>query len=85
MFMNKEGWPIVAPYRYAGETIDKVNREDIIGDYQYINHGKDISAKIKSSLYIHLNKDNTISGEISGTWKKTGHNTAELTVDGNRY
>ena len=85
MFMNKEGWPVVAPYRYAGETIDKVNREDIIGDYQYINHGKDISAKIKSSLYIHLNKDNTISGEISGTWKKTGHNTAELTVDGNRY
>ncbi|MFC5652812.1 LamG-like jellyroll fold domain-containing protein [Paenibacillus solisilvae] len=75
----------VAPYRYAGETIDKVKREDIIGDYQYINHGKDISANIKQSVYIQLKKDNTISGEISGTWKKTGHNSAELTVDGIQY
>lgn len=85
MFMNKDGWPVVAPYRYAGETLDKVYRKDIIGDYKFINHGKDISAEIKESVSISLTKNNKVSGKVSGKWKKIGHNTAELTVDGIKY
>jgi arabinan endo-1,5-alpha-L-arabinosidase len=85
MFMNKDGWPVVAPYRYTGETIEKVNRKDLIGEYKFINQGKDYSAKIEKSVFIHLNSDNTISGDVSGTWKKTSHNQAEITVDGNTY
>ncbi|WP_100406026.1 LamG-like jellyroll fold domain-containing protein [Bacillus solitudinis] len=85
MFMNKEGWPVVAPYRYGGETLEKVNRQDVIGEYKFINHGKDISPTIKSSVYISLNKNNTISGDVDGTWKTTGHNQAELTIDGDIY
>ncbi|CAM4397870.1 family 43 glycosylhydrolase [Paenibacillus alkaliterrae] len=85
MFMNSEGWPVVAPYRYAGETIDKVYREDVVGDYQFVNHAKDISAAIKKSQFITLNKNSKISGDVSGTWKRTAHNKAELTVDGVVY
>ncbi|MGM0878050.1 MAG: LamG-like jellyroll fold domain-containing protein [Bacillota bacterium] len=86
MFLNKEGWPVVAPYRYTGETIEKVNRQDIIGEYKFINHGKDYSAKINKSVFIRLNnKDNTISGDVNGTWNKTSHNQAEITVDGVAY
>jgi arabinan endo-1,5-alpha-L-arabinosidase len=85
MFMNKDGWPVVAPYRYTGETIKKVNRKDLIGEYKFINQGKDYSAKIEKSIFIRLNKNNTISGDVSGTWKKTGHNKAEITVNGNTY
>ncbi|WP_328285299.1 LamG-like jellyroll fold domain-containing protein [Paenibacillus alkaliterrae] len=85
MFMNSDGWPVVAPYRYAGETIDKVYREDVVGDYKLVNHAKDISAAIKNSQFIRLNKNSEISGEVSGTWERTAHNKAKLTVDGIVY
>ncbi|GAE37106.1 LamG-like jellyroll fold domain-containing protein [Halalkalibacter akibai] len=82
MFMNKDGWPVVAPYRYTGEKLAKVNRQDLIGEYSFINHGKDVTSSIEKSVYLSLNKDNTISGDVSGTWKKTSHNQAELVING---
>ncbi|WP_088102977.1 family 43 glycosylhydrolase [Halalkalibacter urbisdiaboli] len=85
MYMNKDGWPVVSPYRYSGETIDKVNRQDVIGDYKFVNHGKEITADIKKSVFMSLNKNNTISGDVNGTWNKTAHNEVELTVDGETY
>ncbi|WP_408011398.1 family 43 glycosylhydrolase [Pseudalkalibacillus sp. A8] len=85
MFMNKDGWPVVAPYRYGGETLEKVYRKDIVGDYKFIDHGKDISADIKESVTISLDKNNKVSGEVSGKWKRTGYNSAALTVDGVTY
>ena len=27
MFINQDEWPVVAPYRYAGETISKLKRK----------------------------------------------------------
>ncbi|MDM5303837.1 glycoside hydrolase family 43 protein [Bacillus subtilis] len=85
MFMNKDGWPVAAPYRYAGETLKKVKQKDIIGTYKLIQHGKDISADIKKTINIQLNKNHTISGEMTGTWQKTGKNTAEITLAGKKY
>ncbi|MHA7766893.1 glycoside hydrolase family 43 protein [Bacillus atrophaeus] len=85
LFMNKDGWPIAAPYRYAGEKLEKVKQKDVTGKYQIIQHGKDISADIKKTINIQLNKNNTISGEMTGTWEKTGKNEAEITLDGVKY
>ncbi|MGK9430944.1 glycoside hydrolase family 43 protein [Bacillus atrophaeus] len=85
MFMNKDGWPIAAPYRYAGEKLEKVKQKDVTGKYQIIQHGKDISADIKKTINIQLNKNNTISGEMTGTWEKTGKNETEITLDGVKY
>ncbi|KFF55012.1 hypothetical protein CM50_00970 [Bacillus subtilis] len=85
LFMNKDGWPVAAPYRYAGETLKEVKQKDITGTYKLIQHGKDISAYIKKTINIQLNKNHTISGEMTGTWKKTGKNTAEITLAGKKY
>ncbi len=85
MYMNQEGWPVVAPYRYAGETAGTVRREEAIGEYRYVNHGKAISAAITTSKPIQLEEDGTISGAVSGTWERTGDNVAALVVDGTRY
>ncbi|RKL67427.1 arabinanase [Salipaludibacillus neizhouensis] len=85
MFENKEGWLVAAPYRYAGEELAKVNRQDLIGDYQYINHGSDITGDIEKASYISLNKNNKISGAVEGSWKKTSHNQAEITIDNVTY
>ncbi|MCY8519930.1 glycoside hydrolase family 43 protein [Bacillus atrophaeus] len=85
LFMNKDGWPIAAPYRYAGEKLEKVKQKDVTGKYQIIQHGKDISADIKKTINIQFNKNHTISGEMTGTWEKTGKNEAEITLDGVKY
>ncbi|MEC3608209.1 glycoside hydrolase family 43 protein [Bacillus glycinifermentans] len=85
MFMNKNGWPVVAPHRYAEEKLIKVKKSKVIGNYKLVRHGKDISAAIKESSDIRLNQNGKVSGAVSGTWKKTGHNRIELTLDGKRY
>ncbi len=80
MFMNTNGWPVIAPYRYAGETIEQVKRDSVIGTYQIINHGKDISADVKKPHIITLENNNKISGNLNGTWKKTGQFNVELKI-----
>lgn len=85
MFMNQNGWPVIAPYRFAGETIEKIKRDHVIGTYQMINHEKDISAEVKKPVSITLEKNNKISGSLNGTWKKTGHYNAELKIGGKVY
>lgn len=85
MFFNEDGWPVAAPYRYGGETLEKVKRQDLIGEYRFINHELDISRKIHKDVSITLEKNNKITGEVSGKWKKTGHNKVELIIDGETY
>ncbi|WP_088104074.1 glycoside hydrolase family 43 protein [Halalkalibacter urbisdiaboli] len=85
MFMNEEGWPVVAPYRYAGEVLEEISEQDIIGDYKFINHGKDISADIKESTVIQLEQDRTITGEAVGEWKLIDENRVELVIDDVTY
>ncbi|PZD97348.1 arabinanase [Paenibacillus sambharensis] len=85
IFMTEDGWPVVAPYRYTGGTAAIVNKQDLAGDYKFINHGSHNSPDIIYSDYIRLHKNNKVTGAVEGTWKKTGHNQAELTLDGVTY
>ena len=85
MLMNSEGWPVIAPHRYAGETAGSVTEDQIVGGYKYVNHGKDITADIKQASLITLGKDGKISGSVSGAWKSTGASTLDLTIDGTQY
>jgi arabinan endo-1,5-alpha-L-arabinosidase len=82
MFMNADGWPVVAPYRYAKETLSAVRSEFVVGDYMYVNHGKDITATIKHSQLITLNGNGTITGAASGTWRIVGGNQVEINLPG---
>ncbi|KGE16865.1 glycoside hydrolase family 43 protein [Paenibacillus wynnii] len=85
MFMNADGWPVIAPHRYGGESIGKYSSKDVIGEYKYINHNKDISADIVQSELIELNEDGTISGAVTGTWELTEKHNVLLTIDGAAY
>jgi arabinan endo-1,5-alpha-L-arabinosidase len=80
-FKNSEQWPVPTPYRYAGETIKKVSEADVTGDYKFINHGKEITGELTESTWVKLNSDHTISGAVTGTWKRYGKYRAELTID----
>lgn len=85
MFLNEDGWFVVAPYRYVGETIGTYTDKDIAGDYKVINHQKDISPKVKKSENVVLKEDHTVVGDWHGTWELKGDNTCILTIDGAEY
>lgn len=126
MFFNEEGWPVVAPLRFAPRTdlltlpaeeaeaegteheagsetdpvddgesadgeqseeasqeeeseeetpvtfvwyADPISIDDIPGEYQFINHGKDTTSSIKMSQGFYLHADGTLStGSLEGTW-----------------
>lgn len=85
LFMNEDGWPVAAPYRYAGEEPALVSPAEIPGPYRYINHGKTNTPALRRSSIIHLNDDFTISGAVSGTWRLYGEHYAELDIEGAAY
>lgn len=85
IFFNEDGWPVMSVLPYAYETAGKVSAEEVVGDYLYVNHGKDISSQRKEAVEIALNEDGTISGAVTGTWKLKSDYFAELTIDGSLY
>jgi len=85
LFMNQDGWPVVAPYRYTGEHLEIINKDDIPGEYQFINHEKDITKYLKKAVNISLDADGTISGAVSGSWELVDDYYADITIDGKTY
>ncbi|HET9863246.1 MAG TPA: glycoside hydrolase family 43 protein, partial [Steroidobacteraceae bacterium] len=91
LFFNSEGWPVVAPFRYAPLSLAdpapsaEVSAADTAGAYKMIDHGKDISATLKTSVAMRLDADGTVSGAVSGTWTHRGDNLMDITLAGTVY
>ncbi|AZK48997.1 glycoside hydrolase family 43 protein [Paenibacillus lentus] len=85
MFLNEDGWPVVAPHRYSGETIGAYEAAELVGDYKFVRHGKDITAEVKASSIIHLGADGKVSGSETGTWRFIGDHGLELKLDGSVF
>lgn len=85
MPMNKDGWPVMAPHRYAGESLLPVDVNAIPGTYHFINHGDEISADIKHTQYIELHSDGSITGEVEGSWKLDDDYYAIITIAEETY
>ena len=86
LLFNSQGWPVVAPYRYAPHSLSptpivaEVTNADVPGAYKIIDHGKDISGVLKMSQAFRLNPDGTISGTSTGTWIHRGNNFIDITL-----
>ncbi len=86
MFFNEDGWPVIAPYRYTGETIGHYTKEEVAGSYKYINHGREITSKMAESVRIELQKDGKITGEnIEGSWEMVDGNRIHLQINDMSY
>ncbi len=88
MYFNSEGWPVVAPYEYSGDVMAEFGYEesDIVGSYEFINHGTDTSGNVHNFSSIQLNADGTISGAESGTWQQAEDSSAAvINVGGRTY
>ncbi len=83
-FLNQDGWPVTAVYEHQGSVIsaDGYSVDDIVGEYEFIDHGLAADTTFTpmlNTLKVTLNADGTISGDVSGTWKQ------ETGEDGNGY
>ena len=89
MFMNEDGWPVVAPHRYSGVVEGvRYGKKDLAGAYKFVNHGTRTTGELTESSIIYLNSDGTVSGDASGNWtwnKAGGKNYAQFTIDGKTY
>ncbi|UUZ51837.1 hypothetical protein LP420_30695 [Massilia sp. B-10] len=86
MFINEDGWPVVAPLRYAPLsksaltlTAD-VTAADAAGSYQFINHAKDISTTIRTPQTIRLDANGSVSGGVTGSWTHRGGNKVQIVL-----
>jgi len=68
MFLNEAGWFVVAPHRFTNQDLLDYSTADIVGDYKFIRHEREISAEITFSTLITLHQNGTIIGEVEGTW-----------------
>lgn len=88
MFVSADGWLLSSPHRYAPlEGENRVDSEKIVGDYQYIDHGKDINREPKQSLSLVLTEDGRVTGDKSGGYRLYDDepNRITLEMDGVTY
>lgn len=75
MMLNEEGWPVTLPFEYQSNdylTV-KVEADEVLGGYEFINHGTDNGHKVIETQTIKLESDHTISGDYVGTWEKENY------------
>lgn len=86
MYINADGWPVIAPLRYAPLSLNPttlsptVASTDVPGSYKVVNFGKTISGSINNSQVVQFNADGTLSGALTGTWTYKGANAASPNV-----
>ncbi|MCC5835457.1 MAG: glycoside hydrolase family 43 protein [Opitutales bacterium] len=92
LFMNSEGWYVMAPHNYNGERIGSYEDSELIGRYQYVNHGREIQAtfgtpggNIILSSDIELLADGRIRGDVEGSWERVNEHQAVIQIDGATY
>ena len=85
MFVNADDWLVVAPHRYAGETIASTDLGRIVGNYKLINHGKAITATVSTSAAISLLAGGSVTGAVAGTWQLAGNHDVTLVLAGTTY
>lgn len=84
MYQTKNGWFVAAPFATMGESLkaDGYKKQDVQGTYYVVNHGTDISSKIREAESFKFSKDGKVEGaEQSGTFQlEEGTNYLTITL-----
>jgi arabinan endo-1,5-alpha-L-arabinosidase len=81
MVFTDEGWPVVSPERYAGETEQPVPDKDLEGVWEYlpIDPGDNSMQQAVPGLVFGKNNELTL-GNQKGTWQVTQPNSLRFTL-----
>lgn len=69
-YLNEEQWPVTAVYEYTGEHPSNYSTSDVIGSYEFINHGTVTNGEMLETQLVTLNENGTINGAVNGIWEK---------------
>lgn len=70
-FLNEDLWPVTAVYEYQGEMPEHYKNAELVGSYEFINHGIKTDGNMLDTQLVNLYEDGTMDGAIKGTWTKT--------------
>ncbi len=70
-FLNEDLWPTTAVYEYRGEQPEHYEDAEVVGSYEFINHGTKTSGDMIATEMLTLYEDGTCDGAATGTWAKT--------------
>ncbi len=96
MFVNEDGWLVVAPFEFSGETVSTddiavkqlYTADQVAGDYQVFTHPYNQDTENKAyeiPSTIHLNSDGTVTGNFTGTWELVnGTSYIHITLKGGK-
>lgn len=83
LFFNEEGWPVLSPNRYAGESAGIVTATQAAGDYDIVVHSTGNDIGFVNSVRYTLAADGKITkaGVESGSWSVKQDYYVEITLD----
>ncbi|MEL7835081.1 arabinan endo-1,5-alpha-L-arabinosidase [Fodinibius sp. Rm-B-1B1-1] len=67
IYWTDDGWPVVAPERYADVPETEITKEDIIGNWEEVTLEYEYQT-MQTSYRVEFNEDNTLGGALDGTW-----------------
>ncbi len=67
IYWTEDGWPVVAPERYAGVPDVQITKEDIVGEWEEVTLEYQYQT-MQTSYKIYFNANNSLGGELEGTW-----------------
>ena len=73
LYFNNEGWPVMSPNRYVGESLREVTASTIAGSYDVIEHEVDTVEDVAESVEYYFDEGGTIytdsdKGTKAGSW-----------------
>lgn len=84
MKFNKDGWPVVLPFRYDGKDLENIST--VKGKFKVIIDTKDIKKDIITPSLLSFNEDGTIVGDnIQGKWNFGKNNMITVSINGANY
>ena len=85
LFFNEDGWPVMNPNRYAGESIGTgVTMENVADTYDVVLHTEGTTADFVQSKEYAFAADGTVTSgsENVGTWTLSGDYYVTITLTG---
>ncbi len=64
---TEDGWPVIAPERYAGVPKTTIKEEDVTGTWEQITMQYQYKV-IQQAATLKLTSDKKVSGSVTGTW-----------------
>lgn len=67
IYWTDDGWPVIAPERYANVPDSSIAEEDIVGTWEEITLDYEYQT-MQTSYQVVFSENNTLGGELEGTW-----------------